>query len=120
MAFSAYRMAYASIWDFRFNHIAVVRDMPFTYGRGSSAFDSFHDAIWTRQAGWGTREDGAFGGAPFDASSSSHSTSDIGGIAGDRHGLNGTGRRSGSHQGRPRIGRKPVGGSPRHRGDGLG
>jgi hypothetical protein len=114
MAFSAYRMVYASIWDFRFNHIPLVRDMPFTYGGGSTAFDGFHDSIWTRQAGWGSHEGGAFGGAPFDASNTSHG---IGGIAGEGHGLNGTGRRSGSHQGRPSIGRKPVGGSPRHHGD---
>ena len=25
MAFSAYRMVYASVWDFRFNHIPLTR-----------------------------------------------------------------------------------------------
>lgn len=67
MAFSAYRMVYASIWDFRFNHIPLLRHAPFVYGAGPSSFDGFHDAIFTRKAGWGTSEGSSFGGAPFDA-----------------------------------------------------
>ncbi|OQO05874.1 hypothetical protein B0A48_09970 [Cryoendolithus antarcticus] len=65
MAFSAYRMVYASVWDFRFNHIPLTRNLPFHYGDGPSAFDGFHDAIFTRKAGWGSHEGGAFGGAPL-------------------------------------------------------
>lgn len=72
MAFSAYRMVYASVWDFRFNHIPLVRHVPFTYGDGPAGFDGFRDAIWTRQAGWGSREVSGFGGAPFDVAQSGH------------------------------------------------
>lgn len=71
MAFTSYRMVYASIWDFRFNHIPLRRDVPFTYGAGPAAelFSGFHDTLWTRQAGWGAPEAwSSYGGAPFDAS----------------------------------------------------
>jgi len=67
MAFSGYRMVYASVWDFRFNHIPLMRHAPFTYGAGPTSLDGFHDALWTRKAGWGTDQGGAWGGAPFDA-----------------------------------------------------
>lgn len=70
-AFSAYRMMYASVWDFRFNHIPLTRDIPFTYGAGGcqGPHHSFHDAVFTRQAGWGTADGMAsMGGAPFDSS----------------------------------------------------
>lgn len=67
MAFSSYRMVYASVWDFRFNHIPLMRHAPFVYGAGASSFDGFHDAIFTRKAGWGTHEGSSWGGAPFDA-----------------------------------------------------
>ena len=66
MAFSSYRMVYASIWDFRFNHIPLTRHTPFSYGAGSPDAGGFHSAIFTRKAGWG-HEEGAYGGAPFDA-----------------------------------------------------
>ncbi|KAJ4309427.1 hypothetical protein N0V94_008934 [Neodidymelliopsis sp. IMI 364377] len=67
MAFSSYRMVYASVWDFRFNHIPVLRHAPFVYGAGPSSFDGFHDAVWTRKAGWGSHDGSAWAGAPFDA-----------------------------------------------------
>ncbi|KAF2745090.1 acid phosphatase/Vanadium-dependent haloperoxidase [Sporormia fimetaria CBS 119925] len=67
-AFSAYRMVYASIWDFRFNHIPLLRHAPFVYGSGPSTLDGFHSATFTRKAGWGTHDGGAWGGAPGDAS----------------------------------------------------
>ena len=92
-AFSAYRMMYASVWDFRFNHIPLTRDQPFTYGADGSygGFSGFHDVVFTRRAGWGTQESFAMGGAPFDASA--HSSG------------GGFGRPSG-HNG---VSRKPVG-----------
>jgi diacylglycerol diphosphate phosphatase / phosphatidate phosphatase len=89
MAFSAYRMVYASVWDFRFNHIPLTRYMPFTYN-GLTAFDT---AIWTRKAGWGSGE-GASGGAPFDATA---------GLSGGMSGIGGSSNGHGLH-------RKPVGG----------
>jgi diacylglycerol diphosphate phosphatase/phosphatidate phosphatase len=67
MAFSAYRMTYASVWDFRFNHIPLMRHAPFVYGAGPSSFDGFHDVVFTRKAGWGSHEGSSWGGAPFDA-----------------------------------------------------
>jgi len=48
MAFSAYRMVYASIWDWRTNHIPLNRAVPFT-GAGAE----LEDAVFTRQVGWG-------------------------------------------------------------------
>jgi len=66
-AFSAYRMMYASVWDFRCNHIPLIRASPFIYGTGHNNYDGFHDAIFTRKANWGRHEGGAWGGAPFDA-----------------------------------------------------
>lgn len=65
MAISAYRMVYASVWDFRFNHIPLTRHTPFAYGGGTPGAGGCESAVWTRKAGWGFGE--ALGGAPFDA-----------------------------------------------------
>jgi len=65
MAISAYRMVYASVWDFRFNHIPLTRHTPFSYGAGEAGAGGFETAVFTRKAGWGYEE--AYGGAPFDA-----------------------------------------------------
>ncbi|RFU76037.1 hypothetical protein TARUN_6198, partial [Trichoderma arundinaceum] len=51
MAFSAYRMTYAAIWDWRFNHIPLNRGVAFPYTVGNG--DLF-DATFTRRVGWGT------------------------------------------------------------------
>lgn len=64
-AISAYRMCYASVWDFRFNHIPLTRHTPFSYGAGPAGAGGFETAVFTRKAGWGFEE--AYGGAPFDA-----------------------------------------------------
>ncbi|TVY49249.1 PA-phosphatase related-family protein [Lachnellula occidentalis] len=48
MAFSAYRMVYASIWDWRTNHIPLNRAVPFN-GTGIE----LEHPVFTRQAGWG-------------------------------------------------------------------
>jgi membrane-associated phospholipid phosphatase len=64
-AISAYRMVYASVWDFRFNHIPLTRHTPFSYGAGAAGAGGFESAVFTRKAGWGFEE--AYGGAPFDA-----------------------------------------------------
>lgn len=63
MAFSAYRMVYASIWDFRFNHIPLNTNVPFGYGAGAVELGN---AVFTSKVGWGMDEC-AFGGAPGDA-----------------------------------------------------
>jgi len=49
MAFSSYRMVYAAIWDWRFNHIPLHRGSPFPY----TAQAELANAVWTRKAGWG-------------------------------------------------------------------
>jgi len=111
MAFSAYRMVYASVWDFRFNHIPLSRHLPFTYSPGSSPFDGFRDALWTRQVGWGSHESGTGSGAPFDATSGSGG---IGGMPGE-HGHNGYAAGgdalSTGHNGPASMSRRPVGGN---------
>ncbi len=53
MAFSAYRMTYAAIWDWRWNHIPLNRGAPFIFGEPELA-----GAVFTRRAGWGAS--GAF------------------------------------------------------------
>ncbi|GFP55737.1 PA-phosphatase related-family protein DDB_G0271516 [Trichoderma asperellum] len=51
MAFSGYRMTYAAIWDWRFNHIPLNRGVAFPYAVGNG--DLF-GATFTRRVGWGT------------------------------------------------------------------
>ncbi|KAK8244791.1 PAP2 superfamily protein [Phyllosticta capitalensis] len=117
MAFCSYRMVYASVWDFRFNHIPLSRFAPFTYGAGGEAmqlFAGFHDAVWTRQVGWGGPEAfEAFGGAPFDASGAGGMGSGAAaGTAtgyGNGHGVGGS--KSAAGHG---IDRRPVGGRKSH------
>ncbi|KAF2136330.1 uncharacterized protein K452DRAFT_362590 [Aplosporella prunicola CBS 121167] len=122
MAFTAYRMVYASVWDFRFNHVPLVRHAPFTYGGGEAAapFMGFHDAMWTRKAGWGTMDGlAAIGGAPFDATAASGGLASAAGAAsgyGHGHG-HGYGHGAGTGNGvRHSIERRPVGGTapPEH------
>ncbi|PTB42584.1 hypothetical protein M441DRAFT_95214, partial [Trichoderma asperellum CBS 433.97] len=50
MAFSGYRMTYAAIWDWRFNHIPLNRGVAFPYAVGNG--DLF-GATFTRRVGWG-------------------------------------------------------------------
>ncbi|KAK3725533.1 hypothetical protein LTR37_000503 [Vermiconidia calcicola] len=123
MAFSSYRMVYASVWDFRFNHVPLVRHLPFTYANGSETFDAFRDAMWTRQAGWGSPESDTYGGAPFDASNALHGTGG-GGAAVEAGGLRRVGKTgtasSKGHQSRPSISAKPIlRNSGTGRGDGV-
>lgn len=55
MAFSAYRMCYAAIWDWRWNHIPLNRGAPFEFGNPELA-----NATFTRRVGWGTGTSGTF------------------------------------------------------------
>lgn len=124
MAFSGYRMVYASVWDFRFNHIPLLRHSPFIYGAGPSTFDGFHSATFTRKAGWGTHDAGAWSGAPGDAADSPRGTmaAAAGGVAAAaHHGHHGRSNGHGTHggvvgtgagpvsAGRHSVDRKPVG-----------
>jgi hypothetical protein len=54
MAFSAYRMVYAAIWDFRYNHIPLTRLEPFS----PNSLGSWESTMWTRKAGCGRASDG--------------------------------------------------------------
>lgn len=56
-AFSAYRMVYASIWDWRYNHIPLNRSSPFQHANPERA-----NAVFTHHAGWPTLESGAGAG----------------------------------------------------------
>lgn len=62
-AISAYRMVYASVWDFRFNHIPLNRTMPIEYGSPSMELTN---TAFTTDAGWKYGE-GTYGGAPSDS-----------------------------------------------------
>jgi diacylglycerol diphosphate phosphatase/phosphatidate phosphatase len=66
-ALSAYRMLYASVWDFRFNHVPVARGVAFGYGVAQRGYEGYRTAVASREAGWGAHEGHVFGGAPFDA-----------------------------------------------------
>ncbi|KAF2733069.1 PAP2-domain-containing protein [Polyplosphaeria fusca] len=115
MAFSSYRMVYASVWDFRFNHIPLLRHTPFVYGAGPSTSDGFHDALWTRKAGWGTHDGSAWGGAPFDSADGPRGTM-AQAAAGAGAAVHGASNGRGTHGGVVRepkhsIDRRPVSGS---------
>lgn len=56
MAFSSYRMVYASIWDWRINHIPLNRAAPFTVESAELSH-----AVFTHKAGWGMIDGGHFG-----------------------------------------------------------
>ncbi|KAI0883104.1 acid phosphatase/Vanadium-dependent haloperoxidase [Annulohypoxylon maeteangense] len=91
MAFSAYRMCYASIWDWRWNHVPLHRGQPCLY-----TYDGVElmDAMWTRRAGWGAG-------------------------AGAVSGFGGTGRAANERGGVGTFPRKPVGGGTARRGDDM-
>ena len=91
MATSAYRMVYASIFDFRVNHIPLTRHTPFAYGAGAKGAGGFESAVFTRAGGWGYEE--AYGGAPFDMAYNLRS------FAPGGSGLGGAGGMGGSHHG---------------------
>jgi diacylglycerol diphosphate phosphatase/phosphatidate phosphatase len=139
MAFSAYRMTYASVWDFRckfnrtifhfsiltkpVNHIPLVRNAPFIYGAGPSTFDGFHSATFTRKAGWGEHNGSAWGGAPGDAADGprgnmAQAASAVDPAAhgaangrGTHGGVVGTGEHTHGHTAGHSIDRRPVAGS---------
>ncbi|KAK5655638.1 hypothetical protein OQA88_5569 [Cercophora sp. LCS_1] len=68
MAFSAYRMTYASIWDWRWNHVPLHRMVP-VVGDGAVMVDG----TFTRRAGWGEKRlekvNGGFDGGAVPGSS---------------------------------------------------
>lgn len=83
MAFSAYRMTYAAIWDWRINHIPLNRGAPFDFSNAELTHATF-----TRKVGWGT----------------SNATGGIGG-----HHDHGYGHGHNASIGTSGVSRKPVG-----------
>lgn len=95
MAFSAYRMTYAAIWDWRYNHIPLNRTVPFNYG-GSGV--ELGDAVWTRKVGWASGGGNGFGHGHQGHHGEKYSSNDYG-----VGGANGAGAGAGH--------RKPVSGT---------
>jgi diacylglycerol diphosphate phosphatase/phosphatidate phosphatase len=54
MAFASYRICYAAIFDWRYNHIPLRRDRVFEYA-SELASDRFERAVFVRKLGWGRR-----------------------------------------------------------------
>ena len=115
MALSAYRMVYASLFDFRFNHIPLARHIPFNYAPNTIRERGHGASVFTRKAGWGDPEVG-MGGAPYDAAM--HDSMGIGGALPSVGAATGTGHHhDGSmthpfgvgHVNQPTIDRRPVG-----------
>lgn len=69
IAFASFRTMYASIWDYRFNHIPLLRGVPFKYSLDpeSTIYDELSNTTFTRQAGWGSGIPEMRSGAPFDS-----------------------------------------------------
>ncbi|KAK1990186.1 PAP2 superfamily protein [Colletotrichum falcatum] len=97
-AFSAYRMTYAAVWDFRFNHIPLNRAQPFSYGAAGA---ELYDAVFTRKAGWGSRR----------LSGGLHGGEKLHGRGAAASGVHGAGV---NDYGEPVGSRKPVGSGSRH------
>jgi diacylglycerol diphosphate phosphatase/phosphatidate phosphatase len=120
-AVSSYRMVYASVWDFRFNHIPLNRNVPFVYGAGPMELSN---AVFTRKVGWG-EDMGAFGGAPGDANGSAgagmmgaSAASGPGVLGGQHHRTGSAGYAAHGHGYHNSIERRPVGGGAPYVADG--
>ena len=110
-------MVYASVWDFRFNHIPLTRHTPFSYGAGAPGAGGFENALWTHKAGWGLDE-GAFVGAPFDAGFGLRGMGAGAGVGAGAATAAGSGLGHGRHAsggvGRQSVDRRPVPGNTTH------
>jgi len=73
-AFGSYRILYAAVWDWRFNHIPLVRGRPFDYAVGLSS-ELMRRAVFTRKNGWGRLRRGRRGEGPLDKRASRGVTS---------------------------------------------
>ncbi|RKU45127.1 hypothetical protein DL546_003975 [Coniochaeta pulveracea] len=92
-AFSSYRMCYASIWDWRINHIPLHRNTPFIGTNHELAH-----TVFTRQAGWGNSAAGLM---------NENEKTGLGGPHHD-HGV------PVGHSNGAGINRRPVGAAPEH------
>lgn len=67
MAILSYRMVFASVWDFRWNHVPLIRgiELP-AVGYGEGEMQQWTGGVATRQGGWGVGRSAKLGGAPGD------------------------------------------------------
>ncbi|KAL8414451.1 hypothetical protein RB594_005620 [Gaeumannomyces avenae] len=127
-AFSAYRMTYAAVWDWRYNHIPLSRVAPYDYGVGgigSAELPTY--AVATRKANWGNSDGatGALGTKEARNSLGSHSPSAVAPPSADPHGSSVAGRGAappshpptGSTDGAFMQSRRPVGAPARDAGN---
>lgn len=124
MAFSGYRMTYAAIWDWRFNHIPLNRGVAFPYTAGNG--DLF-GATFTRRVGWGTESfaGGGVGAGGVGATNGKMAASNGLGHGHGHHGngyTNGTGAVNGvdganGEYANPTVPRRAVGGTMHPHGD---
>ncbi|KAJ6263665.1 hypothetical protein Dda_2234 [Drechslerella dactyloides] len=64
-AFGSYRMVYAAIWDWRYNHIPLPRGHDgISFGK-NMGYGGFENAVFTRKAGWGNFVEGVGAGAAY-------------------------------------------------------
>ena len=52
---AAYRMMFAAVLDWRWNHIPLARGYAFGYGADDTRYAGFYDVVATRRANWGTQ-----------------------------------------------------------------
>lgn len=100
-AFSSYRMCYASIWDWRNNHIPLHRNTPFIPNN-----HELSHAVFTRKAGWSDSVAGTYSGSQGEKNGHGLGHNGVGhdnGVVG-----------SGSNAHRAGLNRKPVGTAPEH------
>lgn len=56
VAFMSYRVCYAAVWDWRYNHVPLTRNSPFDYAAAASLAPEYLErAVWARKLGWGRR-----------------------------------------------------------------
>ena len=93
-AFSSYRMTYAAIWDWRYNHIPLNRTSPFMYGHDGG---DLANAVWTRKAGFGGHAGGSSHKDVFGKRHQHHDETHLDSHSGAHLGNNGA--HMGSHNG---------------------
>lgn len=59
MAFASYRICYAAIWDWRYNHIPLTRTSAFDYAAAPSP-EHLRYAVFVQKLGWGRSCSGVF------------------------------------------------------------
>ncbi|TGZ81712.1 hypothetical protein EX30DRAFT_318855 [Ascodesmis nigricans] len=67
MSILAYRMCFASVWDFRWNHVPLIRGAEWpTLTYSEEEMVAWSGGVATRRGGWGVPGRGRVGGAPGD------------------------------------------------------